>query len=129
MMGHSETLCQQLDPIYYTLFCMSAMLLHPLRTVATKAIMLSQNHFRKLDLHKLEFFHLTFQVYSIGSHTEHPWRCSKNSSTHAPIFEHEPEILKRLELINNKPLRPINTSDRSGAGLRMCLGPLPASAY
>jgi hypothetical protein len=44
----------------------------------------------------------------------------------SPTHEHEPEILKSLELINNKPLGPINMSDRSGAGLGMCL---PASAY
>jgi len=44
----------------------------------------------------------------------------------SPTHEHVLEILKSLELINNKRLGPINTSDLSGAGLRMCL---PASAY
>jgi hypothetical protein len=69
-MGQLETLSsQQLDHIYYTLFCMCTTLLHLLPTTATRTIMLSQNHFPEPNLHMLDFLHPIFQIYRAGSHT------------------------------------------------------------
>jgi hypothetical protein len=57
MMGHSETVSSKLDHIHYTLFCRFRALLRPQPSMATCAIMLSQNHFSESNRHMFDFVH------------------------------------------------------------------------
>ncbi len=139
----------QLDHIYYTLFCRctTLLLLHHLPTlaIATRAIMLSQNHFPEPNhlQRRWIFVHPIFLSRRCSLRTIPPMLLCltmQECFSHprllliywfaCPTHEHESErYSKGLELINNKPLTPINTSDQSGgAGLIMCLQPRPASS-
>ncbi len=103
--------------------------------------MLSQNHFflTQTYAHKLDCLHPIFPILLAQDHipSEHCWRCSKEQllpmlhvRPSKSVFSHPRFLLVyqftaqlmnmrclrysiRLELINNKPLGPINTSDRS----------------